>query len=157
MSEPKWLTADQQIVWRAFLRSGSALMARLDSELQERHGLSLAQYEILAHLSETPGGTLRMNELADQATFSRSRLTHLVDGLVRAKLVTRRKCDQDRRGTNAAITKAGLRKIAEAAPAHVEGVRRHFIDALRPATQRAMAKDLGEVLVRLGRQPWEGA
>lgn len=152
MTEPKWLTVDEQLTWRAFVRSGSALMSRLDAELDERHGLRLPQYEILAHLSEAPDGILRMNELADRASLSRSRLTHLVDGLDRAKLVTRRQCDQDRRGTYAAITKAGMRRIVEAAPTHVAGVRRYLIDALRPSTQRAMTKDLHEVLVRLGEQ-----
>ncbi|MFN8036292.1 MAG: MarR family transcriptional regulator [Acidimicrobiia bacterium] len=150
MAHPRWLTADEQVTWLAFLRAGNALMARLDDELRAGHDLSLAQYEVLAHLSEAPDGMLRMSDLADRVLFSRSRLTHLVDAMERAKLVARRKCDQDRRGTYAVITKTGLRAIADAAPTHVEGVRRYLIDALRPATRRAMTKDLHDVLDRLG-------
>lgn len=153
MSTPKWLSADEQATWRAFLRAGNALMTRLDAELEAHHGLSLAEYEILAFLSEAPDGRLRMSEVADRALLSRSRLTHLVDGLEAAKLVAREKCPSDRRGTFAAITKTGLRKIADAAPTHVEGVRRYLIDSLRPTTQRAMTADLDHVLVRLGREP----
>jgi len=67
--------------WQAFLRASIRLMERLDAEL-EMHGLSLADYEILVHLSAEPAGELRMTELAARTLVSRSGLTRRLDRLV---------------------------------------------------------------------------
>ena len=55
----QWLTADEQRAWRAYLRAGSLLTARLNRLLQADCGLSLPEYEVLVQLSEAPQGKLR--------------------------------------------------------------------------------------------------
>jgi|SRR5438552_1360931 len=128
MAEPRWLNEEEQQAWRAFLRAGVLLLERLDAELEEAHGISLPDYEVLADLSEAPGERLRMRELAERALVSRSRLTHAVDRLQQAGMVTRERCPGDRRGVYAVLTPAGRRLLEQAAPTHVEGVRRYLID-----------------------------
>jgi DNA-binding MarR family transcriptional regulator len=127
-AEPRWLNEEEQRAWRAFLRAGVLLLERLDTELDEAHGLSLSDYEVLADLSEAPGERLRMSELAELALVSRSRLTHAVDRLQQAGMVRRERCPGDRRGVNAVLTAKGRRLLEEAAPTHVEGVRRYLVD-----------------------------
>ena len=128
MTERRWLSEKEQQAGRAFLHAGVSLLGRLDAELEEAHGMSLADYEVLADLSEAPGERLRMRDLAEMALVSRSRLTHAVDRLQAAGLVRRERCGADRRGVNAVLTPKGRRLLEEAAPTHVEGVRRYLVD-----------------------------
>jgi DNA-binding MarR family transcriptional regulator len=131
MVEPAlWLSDAEQRVWRRLLAAECRLRERLDQDLRTSHGLSLNDYGVLVHLSEAPGGSLRMSELADRLLISRSGLTRRVDGLVRDGWVTRRACPNDGRGSLAELTPAGLELLKEAAPTHVAGVRRYLIDTL---------------------------
>lgn len=126
----QWLDADQQEAWRTLLSVHGRLLARLDAELQASDAISLPDYEVLVHLSEAPGQQLRMAELADRLLLSPSGLTRRLDGMVREGLVERRACPSDRRGSLAVLTRTGLTKLEDAAPTHVEGVRRYLIDRL---------------------------
>lgn len=131
--------------WTGFLRASIRLMERLDNEL-EGHRLSLADYEILVHLSAQPAGELRMTELAAQTLVSRSGLTRRLDRLVQAGLVTRRTCPTDRRGVLAVLTPSGRERLEAAAPTHVEGVRRHFIAQLEGQDLAALARALDAIV-----------
>ena len=135
----RWLTDDQQRAWRAYLLGSSVLSERLDAQLRE-HGLDLAEYEILVTLSEAADRQLRMAELADAVHQSRSRLTHTVTRMEKRGLIERTTCPVDRRGVWANLTEAGYHLLAEAAPSHVECVRRNFIDAVDPETLAAIGR-----------------
>ena len=126
-TETRWLTKDQQVAWRAYLLGSARLMAKLDDDLRA-FGLGLNDYEILVHLSEAPGRRLRMAELADKLHQSRSRMTHTVGRLVDQGLVIRQSCESDKRGVWAELTDDGFRRLDEAAPTHVEGVRDNLVD-----------------------------
>jgi DNA-binding MarR family transcriptional regulator len=147
--ETRWLDADEQVTWRMWLRHSMLLFDRLDAELRREHRIGLADYEILVQLSEAPDHSLRMNELADQALVSRSRLTHRVDRLVEAGLVERQPCPTDRRGLFAVLSPAGMALLQAAAPTHVAGVRRYAIDPLSTATQVALTDELAAPLADL--------
>lgn len=134
MAPKRWLTADEQVSWRAFLRGSAVLLEQLDAELYEAHGLTSSDYEILVALSEGSRNGLRMAELAERALVSKSRLTYRVDRLVAEGLVERRPCPSDRRGSLAALTTTGRRRLERAAATHVDGVLEHFVD-------RASARD----------------
>ena len=125
-----WLSEPEMRAWRAFVSEATGLLAVLDNELQAAHGLSRGDYEVLAHLSEAPGTTLRMHDLAGRLHLSPSGITRRIDGLVRAGWVERQQCPTDRRGSNAVLTPAGAEKLRAVAPTHVAGVRAHFIDRL---------------------------
>ena len=92
--------------------------------------MSLGDYDVLVHLSEAGGRSLRMSELAERLLLSRSGLTRRVDGLVRAGWVERKACPDDGRGSLAVLSDAGSELLREAAPTHVRGVRRYLIDPL---------------------------
>lgn len=124
----RWLDADQQRSWRAYLVGTTLLMDRLDRELRELHDLSMPEYEILVRLSEAPDRRMRMAELAGSISHSRSRVTHTVARLEKDGLVTRSACVSDGRGVEAVMTDEGLARLEAAAPTHVEGVRRFLVD-----------------------------
>ncbi len=129
----KWLSAEEQASWRAWLDATLLLNAQLNRELQEQHGITLPDYEILVHLSEAPERRMRMSQLADRTQSSRSRLSHQIDRMAKEGLVERQLCDEDRRGAFAALTERGYAAIVASAPAHVDSVRRHLVDVLSPA------------------------
>jgi DNA-binding MarR family transcriptional regulator len=133
MPEPRWLDAQEQRTWRAFLAANQLLFDRLDRELQRDAGMPHAYYEILVWLSESPDRSLRMSDLARRTRSSRSRLSHAVARLEERGWVCRRGCDSDKRGQIAALTETGFAALAAAAPGHVEGVRSHLFDVLSPA------------------------
>lgn len=141
MSEPVagWLTESQQRVWRSYLLANTHINQYLDEAL-EAFGISLTEYEVLVRLSESPHRTLRMGELASSVGYSRSRLTHTIKRMERAGLVTRASCDSDGRGVQATMTEDGFALLRSAAPAHVDSVRRVFVDAIAPEDYAALGR-----------------
>jgi len=125
-----WLNHDQQQAWRALVEAHARLLARLDFELQSSLGMSLADYQVLVHLSEADGQALRMADLAERLQLTPGGLTRRLNGLVELGLVERRVCPEDRRGSFAAMTPSGLATLEAAAPIHVAGVRRYVIEPL---------------------------
>jgi len=130
MAEPRWLSEDEQRTWRAFLAAVRLLTTELDRDLQRDADMPHAYYEILVALSEAPGRTLRMSELAGVSMSSRSRLSHAVSRLEEEGWVERRECPTDRRGALAVLTDKGYAVLEAAAPGHVDAVRRNLFDRL---------------------------
>ena len=145
-ADTRWLDDDEQRAWRAFLTAQRLLFDRLERQLQRDAGLPHAYYEILVRLSEAPDQTLRMSQLADSSLSSRSRLSHAVARLEAAGWVSRKACAEDRRGAFAELTDAGLAKLQDAAPGHVEAVRADLFDALTRDQQRAL-REISDALV----------
>jgi DNA-binding MarR family transcriptional regulator len=126
---PRWLTDEEQQAWRATVHLSTLLLRQLDRDLAE-HGLNGHDYEILVELSEAPDHRLRMTDLADATSQSRSRLSHQISRMEKRGLVRRDECEGDKRGTFAVLTAVGVAAIERAAPHHVDNVRLHFIDRL---------------------------
>ena len=128
----RWLTEEEQRLWRGWLAASMLLPERLNRDLQEQHDLTGTDYQVLVELSESPERRMRMSTLAERTQLSRSRLSHQIDRMTRAGLVTRQECAQDGRGMFAVLTEQGWETIVAAAPDHVESVRRHLVDRLTP-------------------------
>jgi DNA-binding MarR family transcriptional regulator len=125
-SEQETLTLGELRAWRGLLRAHACLAKRLDSELEQAHGLPMSSYEVLHHLEETTGGRMRMCELAEQAQLSRSGLTRLIDRMERDGLVERCSCDHDARGSYACLTGPGRERLREARGTHLAVIREQF-------------------------------
>jgi DNA-binding MarR family transcriptional regulator len=141
----RWLTKEQQVHWRSWLTASTVLPEQLSRELQESHGLTITDYEILVRLSETENKSIRMSDLASLTLLSRSRLSHQIDRMEAAGLVSREVCPDDRRGQLAVLTNAGMKALVAAAPDHVEGVRKHFVDVLTDAEYKALGNALKKI------------
>lgn len=145
----RWLDAEEQRTWRAFLGASQLLLEQLEREMQRDSGLPHAYYEILVRLSEAPQRRLRMSELASSLLASRSRLSHAVTQLERSGWVRRESCDTDRRGAYAVLTDEGVAVLEAAAPRHVAGVRRYLFDPLTPEQVRQLGRISDALLERL--------
>jgi DNA-binding MarR family transcriptional regulator len=146
---PRWLDDEQQDSWRAFVGAMVKLRWALECQLQHDAGLSFIEYHALARLSENPGNTMRMSELAEVTDASLSRLSHLIKRLELRQLVRREPDPTDGRYTNAVLTQAGLRLLIDSAPAHVAKVRELVIDALTPAQLRQLRLASERILERI--------
>jgi DNA-binding MarR family transcriptional regulator len=151
MTDVRWLDAREQRIWRTFLGATGMFMENLDRQLQRDSGMPLAYFEILAVLSESPGRSLRMSELAAMCRSSRSRLSHAVARLEEAGWVRRRACESDKRGSFAELTDTGFKVLAEAAPGHVNAVRETLFDVLT-AEQIEQLNDISAA-IKDGLQP----
>ncbi|GAB2493308.1 MarR family transcriptional regulator [Luteococcus sediminum] len=144
-SETRWLDAEQQRIWRTYLLAVARVDNYLDQDLR-RHGLDLAEYEILVVLSEAEGQRMRMSELADMVHQSRSRLTHAVSRMEKSGWVERTSAPEDRRGVVAVLTPAGHELLVGAAPSHVAAVRRILVDACAPEDFAALGRVMTAVM-----------
>ncbi len=149
MSEPRWLSDEEQKIWRDFSAATRMLQAHLEGQLQHEAGMPHTYYEVLVALSEAPGRQLRMSELADARKASRSRLSHAVARLEANGWVRRESCPTDKRGSWAVLTAEGFAALEKAAPGHVEAVRESLFDPLTPEQVKALGEISAAVLGRL--------
>ncbi|WP_236794548.1 MarR family winged helix-turn-helix transcriptional regulator [Amycolatopsis sp. GM8] len=149
MAGTRWLSDEEQRVWRDFSAAVDMVRGHVEGRLQRDSGMPHTYYEVLVVLSEAPGRTLRMSELAERCRSSRSRLSHAVARLEENGWVRRDSCAADKRGANATLTADGLATIEAAAPGHVEAVREALFDALTPDQMRALGEIAGAIRNRL--------
>ncbi|MFE5816548.1 MarR family winged helix-turn-helix transcriptional regulator [Streptomyces sp. NPDC056479] len=151
--ETRWLTVEEQQVWRSYIEATTLLWDHMDRQLQRDAGMPHIYYGLLVKLAESPHRRLRMTELAMLAKITRSRLSHAIARLEKSGWVRREDCPDDKRGQFAVLTDAGMAMLREAAPGHVEAVRQAMFDRLTPEQQKA----LGEIMqiVAEGLQPSE--
>ena len=145
----RWLTEEEQRAWRGLLQMTSQLNARMNRQLLQEYGVSLADYEVLVVLSEAPDGRCRVFEIADTLAWEQSRVSHQLARMQRRGLIARQDCASDARGAFAVITAAGRAVIERAAPAHVETVRRLVFDDLTPDQLATLTELTAGVLDRL--------
>jgi len=149
VSQVRWLTDDEQRVWRGFIGAVDLLRGHVEAQLQRDAGMPHAYYETLAALSEAPEKTMRMSELAEKCRSSRSRLSHAVARLEENGWVRRDTCATDRRGALASLTDEGLAALEAAAPGHVVAVREALFEALSPEQVRALGEISAAIVNRL--------
>jgi DNA-binding MarR family transcriptional regulator len=142
-------TVEEQKAWGTFLHATTRLMSQLDDEMKAANGERLATFDVLSNLSEAPNGELRMSDLAEQTLFSRSRLSYTVDQLEARGLVMRQTDLNDRRGVSAVLTPNGVAHHRKLAITHLEGIRRHFLDATTTATRSDLTNALTPILKAL--------
>src|SRR5438067_13145042 len=141
----RWLGAEEETAWRAYIEGSLRLNARIDADLQSSAGLTIFAYQVLVFLSEAPGGRLRLHELADRMVFSPSRLTYQLARMERDGLVGREPCVDDRRGSYALITAQGRDLLGRAAEAHVVSVRAHLLDLFDPDEIRQLGRSFAKI------------
>ncbi len=115
--------------WRSLLQAYATLIRTLETDLERKTGLALADFDVLAQLA-LAGGQLRMTELAAKALISRSGMTRRVGRLVDDGLVRRANADTDARGVVVSLTNVGLERLKETAPVHARGIAQLFVSQL---------------------------
>jgi DNA-binding MarR family transcriptional regulator len=132
--------------WDALLRAHATLLRQLETDLESKTGLALADFDVLAQLA-IAGGSLRMTELADRALISRSGMTRRVSRLVQQGLVRRAHADADARGVVVRLTNSGLDRLSATAPVHLRGVSDRFLTKLDDEELAVLESALAKVTI----------
>ena len=144
----KWLNPKEMKAWRSYIIASRRLLDALDLDLA-CHDLTMADYEVLALLSEAPDRRMRMSELAELSMLSKSRLSHRMKVMEKIGWVKRQACTSDKRGFWAVMTEKGWKAIVKAAPDHVNSVRNRLIDHLTTKDQEDISKIFERVQAKL--------
>jgi DNA-binding MarR family transcriptional regulator len=145
----RWLTEAEAVAWRSYIVATLRLRQRLHREIADQHEVSLADYEVLVCMSLQPDNRMRMTELATMLGSTKSRLSHQVGRMELEGVLRRARDPEDKRGVVAELTEAGIALLEQAAPTHVEGVRRHLIDVLSIEEQQTLGRAFTRVLEHL--------
>ena len=129
-NEARWLTPTEQRVWRKWLDLGTRINNATGRELQRDSDISLADYEVLVHLSEAPDHRKRIVALAEMIRWERSRLSHQITRMAKRGLVRRESCENDGRGAYVILEEHGLEVIEATAPGHADTVRNLMFEQL---------------------------
>lgn len=149
MTDTPWLSDQEERAWRGLQYMQMRLTAALARQLAEDSDLSYADYVVLVALTGEPEGRMRPSELGRAIGWEQSRLSHQVARMSERGLVKKEKCPSDQRGAFVVATEDGKRQIGEAAPGHVQAVRRLFIDQITKAELDHIARAAKKVLAAL--------
>ncbi|CAM5320590.1 MarR family winged helix-turn-helix transcriptional regulator [Streptomyces canus] len=145
----RWLTPEEQRAWRGFVRLHERLGGRLGRLLQSESNVSPADFAVLVHLTDTPEGRQRYQDLARALEWEKSRMSHHIARMAGRGMVVREECLEDARGAFVVITDVGRAAVEAAAPRHVEAVRELFLDHVTPAELRVLAEISERVIGKL--------
>jgi DNA-binding MarR family transcriptional regulator len=145
MADTRWLSPQQQKVWRSYIAMVRLIDEALERQMHTESDMSMSDYVILMELSEAPDRRMRMSELATRTVHSRSRLSHAVSRLEQAGWLERSRCDDDGRGTFARLTDTGFAALAAAAPGHATTVH----DLLFAPIGDAGCAQLGDIITTI--------
>ena len=115
-------------------------------DLAKAAGLTAAQFRVLQVVAERRLCTAK--DISRQMSISQATVTSLVDKLVRQGMVTRERCETDRRQTNIVITELGRETIEKAPDALQQRYVRKF-EALEDWEQASLISALERVAAML--------
>lgn len=101
------LTETQQQLWQALNVAHGRVHSAIEKALQEAELPPLAWFDVLHPISVSQDQMLRPRDLGCGVQISRSGLTRLLDRMEGAEMITRRHCNEDRRGSYIGLTEAG--------------------------------------------------
>jgi DNA-binding MarR family transcriptional regulator len=135
----------QLTAWRSLLNAQARVTARAERALADAGLPPLSWYDVLWELYRAPERKLRMHELAERVTISRSGLVRFVDRLERAGLVSREACESDRRGAYAKVTDAGVELMRKMWPVYAAALNEAFAGRLDEREAALVAEALGRI------------
>lgn len=128
-----------------FSESWSGLTRQIEQRLKDECNLSALWFVLLLRIARSPGGRLRMSDLATQMGLSPSGLTRAVDRLEAAGYVERLACPSDRRGAFATLTAEGREVIRSAVGPHLRHLDELLLCVLSPRELDELAAILRKV------------
>jgi DNA-binding MarR family transcriptional regulator len=149
VDDVRWLNEVEFRAWIGYRRMRGRLDLRLARDLADDSGLSEPDYDVLSSLGDAEGSRERLTDLAARMLWSKSRLSHHISRMQARGLVVKEDCADDGRGAVVVLTENGRRTIDAAAPAHVESVRRHFVDLLTEDELATLGDIAERVIARL--------
>jgi MarR family 2-MHQ and catechol resistance regulon transcriptional repressor len=141
----KTKTLSSTDAFSSLLGAHATLIRELSSALVASHGLTINDYGTLLLLSRAGDEGMRRIDLANQLQLSPSGITRLLDRLEDQGLVGKGECKSDARVSYAVLTDAGLAKLKEAAPGHIDDIERRLGAVLSEDEMKTLSELLGRL------------
>jgi MarR family 2-MHQ and catechol resistance regulon transcriptional repressor len=123
----------------------AVLVRELSAALVARHGLTVNDYGTLLLLHRAGDEGMRRIDLANELNLSPSGITRLLDRLEDQDLVAKGECKSDARVSYAILTEAGLAKLREASPGHIQDIEQRMSSVLSDEEMKTLAELLGRL------------
>lgn len=143
---PDKISSQQHVAWRLFLMSHSILTKKVTAALEAAGCISFDTYDVLVTLSEAPGFSMKMGDLANATFFSNSGISRRVARLEQEGLILRVRCEDDGRVFYATLTKAGQKALRKAWPVYREVIDEVFVRTLTAKDAQSMTATFRAVL-----------
>ncbi|WP_328302468.1 MarR family transcriptional regulator [Streptomyces sp. NBC_00435] len=136
---------DRLEAWRAMLLAHNTAVRAIESDVQRDGRIPLTWYDVLLELKAAGEHGLRMQEVASRVVLSRTRVSRLVDEMVREGLVDKVPDTHDKRASWAVITPKGADALRATAPVYMRSIQKHFSAHLTEADAVVIARALFKV------------
>jgi DNA-binding MarR family transcriptional regulator len=130
--------------WVQLVRAYQRIVRRMEQAL-DGHGLSLAQFEVLAHVHFEAG--ISQSELAQRLLVTKGNVCGLIDRLGAAGLVIRKADPDDRRANRLFLTSRGTALLAATLPTHL-AIIQEMLGDLKGSELQALHDLLGRLADR---------
>ena len=143
----KYLTRQHANAFLGLIRASDSIFRALDRSLQDGHGISLHEYEVLLFLAVfSPDQSMPMTDLRRRTPLSQSRVSRVVSGLEASGLVRRSTDDVDKRAVTVTLTQQGLEKYQSAQDRHLRDLDQHLFSVLTEQEINQLAAITAKIL-----------
>src|SRR5215471_5253578 len=125
--------------WARFFVTSALILEDVEAALKEAKLPPLAWYDLLWILVNAEGGRMRMHDLAGRVVLSRYNVTRLADRMEKEGLITRERCEEDRRGAFCVLTAQGRALRRRMWPVYKGQIDASFGEHITLAEARALA------------------
>ena len=124
-------------------RTYNIMFTKLEKNIQE-FGLSISEFGVLEMLFHK--GAQPVQKIAEKILVTSGTITYIVDKLQKNGLVSREKCERDKRVFYVSLTKEGEQLISDIFPKH-----KKFLDELLNGIENDSKKEIINNLTALGK------
>lgn len=135
-----------QLAWANLVRSGTALMQRVEDDVKLQGYPPLSWYDVLWELEKAPDGRLQQSEAQSRVLLAQYNFVRLLDRLERAGLIKRVPCKIDGRSNVLLLTDAGRAQRRAMWPAYDTAIAEHLAGHLTEAEAGQLAELLSKLL-----------
>ncbi|MDA3628856.1 MarR family transcriptional regulator [Saccharopolyspora oryzae] len=141
-TRPDPRTDDDEIItwWGLVIEGYHVTQGKLMAAIAEEFDLAPASFDILLRLVRSPEHRMPMTKLAHEAALSSGGFTKVADRMVKAGLIRREPCEDDRRVTYAALTDHGLDIAQRSRKSAAEVLRQRVLAPLGETDSAALAE-----------------
>ncbi|MFI9536915.1 FCD domain-containing protein [Nocardia fusca] len=140
------LDAVRLSAWRAVSSVRDAVYDELNEKMSTLAGLPVEWYEVLVHLREATGGSLRQTAIEEHVSVGSSGVSRMLARMERARLITRAPATEDMRALVVSLTARGADSLIRATPVYMSCVQSVFGNRLDDAEAATVARLLHKVL-----------
>lgn len=140
---------EEWALWNRWMQAQRLLARELDRLLQRDYGISKADFSVLVTLHRTPGGRMRVGELAESLGWEKSRVAHQLTRMESRDLLERTDSESSGRRIGIGLTAKGRDAAEKAILGHGENVRRYFFETLTPRQAEAIQVWSQQVIDRI--------